>query len=621
MKRFLFAAMLGGALLCNAETVTSSFSYIDGVEDYFGMGSKYKIEVYDVAIRLPGDVFEGYKIKEIKMPVRSISGIENYGESKVWLSSDLFATSNINDPDLGIYDAAISMVGDEAVLAGTLPESYTIGADGVYVGVSIGVLASDDSTDYPISLGASDYSESFWLHIPSYQKYYSWTNGFRMFGYGCGISVILEKEDMPAVAVKVADAPANVYMELDASKTVDLTLSAVGSQSVSSVDFEYSLGGKSYSYHYDLEEPVAGGVIGKQFSVSLEIPAQSRLSSETVEFKVVKVNGEDNPYIDYSANTFVNILKMIPVHQVLFEEFTSTGCQYCTRGYAALAYIKENYPDFVTASYHTNYNNVDPMKVVANFPVAVNGYPAASIGRNGTCDPYFGNQIYDSKIPVVDEIIAANSVFTPWNISVSHTWDSDDHLTAKVDACNVLGYENGLYRIAYILVADGLSGEGSGWIQNNGFGTTMQNDSYVAELNDFCRGGKYGASRIAGLVFDDVVISAQGYNGVQGSVPVKLAAYEEMSHTFTFDLSKVKSEILPDKNKLRIIAALVDSNGKVLNSAKNEVNDYTGAGVESVAESNAQVEYFNLNGVKVSEPSQGIYIRRQGGKTEKVVIR
>ena len=46
----------------------------------------------------------------------------------------------------------------------------------------------------------------------------------------------------------------------------------------------------------------------------------------------------------------------------------------------------------------------------------------------------------------------------------------------------------------------------------------------------------------------------------------------------------------------------------------------TGA-VESILDSNAPVEYFNLQGVKVQNPSKGIYIIRQGKTSKKAVIR
>lgn len=52
-------------------------------------------------------------------------------------------------------------------------------------------------------------------------------------------------------------------------------------------------------------------------------------------------------------------------------------------------------------------------------------------------------------------------------------------------------------------------------------------------------------------------------------------------------------------------------------------NPYAGAGVQGVAvdNANAPVEYFNLQGVRVANPENGLYIRRQGNKVEKIIIR
>jgi len=44
-------------------------------------------------------------------------------------------------------------------------------------------------------------------------------------------------------------------------------------------------------------------------------------------------------------------------------------------------------------------------------------------------------------------------------------------------------------------------------------------------------------------------------------------------------------------------------------------------GIEDFEIENAPAEYFNLQGVKVAEPTPGLYIMRQGSKTTKVVIR
>ncbi len=46
------------------------------------------------------------------------------------------------------------------------------------------------------------------------------------------------------------------------------------------------------------------------------------------------------------------------------------------------------------------------------------------------------------------------------------------------------------------------------------------------------------------------------------------------------------------------------------------------AGVNSVVvdDPNAPVEYYNLQGVRVANPANGIFIRRQGSKATKVIL-
>lgn len=45
-----------------------------------------------------------------------------------------------------------------------------------------------------------------------------------------------------------------------------------------------------------------------------------------------------------------------------------------------------------------------------------------------------------------------------------------------------------------------------------------------------------------------------------------------------------------------------------------------GAGVDNIAADNQAVEYYNLQGIRVENPTRGLYIRKQGGKATKVVL-
>lgn len=58
-----------------------------------------------------------------------------------------------------------------------------------------------------------------------------------------------------------------------------------------------------------------------------------------------------------------------------------------------------------------------------------------------------------------------------------------------------------------------------------------------------------------------------------------------------------------------------------LKNTKKYVLDFKPSGIEAVEVENAPVEYFNLQGIRVAEPANGLYIRRQGNTATKVYIR
>lgn len=57
------------------------------------------------------------------------------------------------------------------------------------------------------------------------------------------------------------------------------------------------------------------------------------------------------------------------------------------------------------------------------------------------------------------------------------------------------------------------------------------------------------------------------------------------------------------------------------NSPEIKIGDPAGIDDIEIDAGDAPVEYFNLQGVRVDEPQNGLYIRRQGNVTEKVIIR
>ncbi len=60
--------------------------------------------------------------------------------------------------------------------------------------------------------------------------------------------------------------------------------------------------------------------------------------------------------------------------------------------------------------------------------------------------------------------------------------------------------------------------------------------------------------------------------------------------------------------------------GTVEKSIEYTVGSSNTTGIDSIEAENAPVEYYNLQGVRVANPENGIFIRRQGNKVEKVIM-
>ena len=117
-----------------------------------------------------------------------------------------------------------------------------------------------------------------------------------------------------------------------------------------------------------------------------------------------------------------------------------------------------------------------------------------------------------------------------------------------------------------------------------------------------------------------------------GSFNVYATADEGNSYwTVTFDGENAKIENAGRAGFFIAYTEFTDKNGNVkhemIPTDKSTVFPVLymlkGAGVEAVVADDAEapVEYYNLQGVRVAEPENGLYIRRQGNKVEKVVIR
>ena len=320
----------------------------------------------------------------------------------------------------------------------------------------------------------------------------------------------------------------------------------------------------------------------------------------------------------------------VPETKAVLEEGTGMWCGYCPRGFVGLELMNEKYPDlFVGVSYH----NGDILEIMSSteFPSDVPGFPDAWLDRVHETDAYHGDDYSGYGFALDDVYLARSAEIAPASVDVTAEWADDAQQTINVTGTvtfikDVTGVD---YRMAYILVADDLHGEGQNWLQSNYF----SGDTNYAEsegMDVFVNGG----SSVAGLHYNDVAVLTSDIKGIAGSLPsdFKTAAPETCTYQFNVaDAVNTSGEnIIQDKSKLRVVAVLVDAaTGEVLNSNKCNVGGQGGTGIAATLSQKGEiesVEYFDASGRRVSSPSNGLYIKSvkysDGSvRTSKVVLK
>ena len=600
---------------------TMTFDYVtdESLLARWGTGKK---ENYDVAIRISDANLVGKQITGVTVPFEPTADISGV---KVWLSKELTLETvdgvKQNAPDIVSVDAELE--GSE--LAVTFAEPYTITADGVYVGYSFDVDKLTEATAYPLVLSAETHPDGLYLH--SSRTYRSWVAASETIGGVSAMSVSIAG-DFYESSVGIA-AFGEQYVEAGKAGEARLTLVQNGSTTVTSVDYSYDVAGLTGTDHYELTEPLGPQYDGKT-SVALPLPAVAEIGSYPLTVTITKVNGTDNTNAAASATTTLNVLPFVPVHRPLLEEYTGMWCGYCPRGFVGLELMNEKYPDlFVGVSYH----NGDVLEIMRTneFPNDIPGFPDAWLDRVHETDAYHGDNLTSYDFSLDDVYLARAAEIAPASVDVTAHWNDDSQQTIDVTGTvtfvkDVSGAD---YRLAYILVADDLHGEGPDWMQSNYF----SGDTGYAEsegMDVFVNGG----SSVSGLHYNDVAVLTSDIKGIEGSLPSDFKTGVAETCTYQFNVADAVNTdgepIIQDKSKLRVVAVLVDADtGEVINSNKCDVDRGGGTGISAAETAKGgvkSIEYFDASGRKVTAPSGGLYIksvRYADGtvKTSKVVLR
>ena len=606
LKKLMASCLLGSAVLSGMAAEGSiTYTYAG---DSFGYWGKGKSEIYDVAIRINDPALVGKKITGIRAVLNAYEGVE---ETSLWLSKELTLEKidnvKVNVPDTYSKDVALEKITlpeitDDSFgqLSVALDEPYVITEEGIYVGYSLNVPAVDKGESLslkqqnPLLLSPSSNPESFYIRAS--KDFLKWVSYNSKLGAAAMIYVTIEGEFAEySVGLKQLSS---TYAGADKDFSLKAVISTPGLKDVSSIGYTYSVDGKSFDKTLEFAQPIPASFVNST-AIELPLEALSDLGEYKVELNINKVNGADNENPATSASASVNVIPFVPKHRPMVEEFTGTWCGWCTRGFYALEALNEAYgEDVVLAAYH----NGDPMEVTSAYPLAVSGFPSATLNRNGIEDPYYGNA--NDGFGLKSEVLASMETVVPADIQVKAFWGNEDMTEVKVESTATFfeDKKDAGYRVGYLLINNGLTGEGSSWNQANYY--AGQGAAYAGTDLEVLT---TWPSSVVGLVFNDVVVDVNGMMGVANSVPSEIAYNKPYASEYSYDIASNK--VIQDKDQLYVAAFIINPNGTILNSCKVKVDGFTGVNALESSAKEVSAEYYNLSGVRVAAPQNGVFVK------------
>ena len=565
---------------------------------------------FSVAMKIPGTgITEGASICGINLPIYSAT---NMSKVTVFVTKSLTASPDV---EKAVDKSALV---DQSYVPVALDEEYTIPAEGVYVGYSFEITRVQTQGDaYPILTdGVSTAQEQLWLKMGSgaFEDYSG--EGFGASGlqvYLKGMN--LNGNDAHFVAIQESSVLVNETTMLTAM------LESSGSNGVQSFDYTINCDGNEQEHHVDLSEAIAGGLYQRSIvQIPFDTPADAKVFN--AQFTITKVNGEVNECAENELQHNLGILLRKEQRVSVEEEYTGLSCGWCPRGLFAMGQMAEQFPDtYIGITVH-NYGGNDPMRITNYWKGFSGSAPSCFIDRrSGEIDPYYGAG-YDG---IAADFQYYNAIMPEAVIDLQASYTDEKKTSVDITAnVEMLTMAEGV-SVVYVLTADDLSN--SSWKQSNYYSSSYASQTgltknQIEEELQFL----WDLGKTYDTVFNDVAI-ASSYNTAGKNLAEALtitAAGEPVEQTYklTFPTrTALKAAINPDK--VYAVAMVIGSDGAIMNAAKVKVETPEGVtGISSAAVNTTATVSYNLNGVQLAAPQQGVNIvRMANGQVKKVVIK
>ena len=379
---------------------------------------------------------------------------------------------------------------------------------------------------------------------------------------------------------------------------------------------------------------------------SREITSTSPIELGTTCNYQITFSADDMPESVYYGS--ISRISHFPFRKVLLEESTGTWCGYCPSAaynVACMQADEEMSEYIVPVAVHTKGSPIDQM-VVEDYDNALGLQTAPTFVVNRK-NNFSINGTHDTKFDKTNPLSFAHRVTqiqkepTTVEVEITGDWiiEGPDTIAINCHASVKTAFptQNSRYRLAFILTENNVYMPNSvNWNQANYYSGK--------EIEGDMGGWTKLPEQVPNVRFHDVARGIWDFWGIEESLPATMSIGTEYTYDFLMDipntlLTSSSGKIIRPAIKCEyceIICAIIDTEtGEVMNvdsypmsdvaenrfSIEDLLNEMSGINDINFEENEKETIYFDLQGRRIANPENGIYIKRVGSTATKVVIR
>lgn len=539
------------------------------------------------------------------------TGTQSNKDVNTITSATVFITDNLTGSNL--YEQKVTNVTTEPFtkVDVKLDKPFAIPAGKkIYVGV---YCTLNSSNDMPVVMDYAGHTSNLggWVgYKQNSLSTWKWDNITSDYGF-VTVGAKIKSSTFPENSVSVVSIDGQPVAFENEPFSFSFILQNNGINAIRQLTVEFGIDGEEKTTeNFTLDED---WTINQNVIASIEdISAKKATKNTNVTVKISAINGQPNTATDAEGSYPVTIVPAgtdLP-RNVVIEEFTSTSCTACPVGYTAMETIHEEATDgrIIPVCIHVNVPSTDPL-TSTSFGSVFNNYSDGSVPSSTINRTYSVYPVYDNLMQTATAIRDLPGIAKVWaEASLDKTTRK---LTIKTKSSFAFDYSDG--DKSFIL---------SFGITQNDLGPYTQQNGYSGSSYEVPGGWQSQPSSVK-LIYNNVARQLDRFSGIKGSIPTEIKAGQ--IYEYTHEITLLQS-IGNNYDNVNVIVYLLNaSNGQIENACiLKSLGDGSYSGIEPVIddfdESDAPVEYYNLQGVRVSNPGAGIFIRRQGNKVSKVLL-